>query len=111
MNWLLTAACTAFAYTLFSWFGLRAGGATSALEALLAPVRDPINLALVSLGTLGFSLALYFATRASSFPVAVVISIGVVVSFAFSALVVGASVPVRAIAGVALILCGVALLR
>ena len=111
MNWLLTVSCTVFAYSLFSWFGMRAGDAQSALEALLAPVRDPVNFVLLALGTLGFSVALYFATRASSFPVAVVISIGVVVSFVFAAVVGNAAVPLRAIAGLVLILLGVSLLR
>ncbi len=111
MNWVLTVCCTAFAYSMFSWFGMRAGDAQSALEALLAPVRDPLNFALIALGNLGFSVALFFATRASSFPVAVVISIGVVVSFLFAAVVGNATVPLRAIAGLALIVLGVSFLR
>ena len=111
MNWLLTALLSFVAYTLFSWYGMRTGTANSAVAAGLAPVRDPLNFALIAIGTIAFSLALFYGNRASDFAVTVVIAIGVLVSFAFSAAVGGVQLAAAHFAAIALILGGIYLLK
>ena len=111
MNWLLTVILTIVAYSLYSYFGLRVAGSETALRAGLAPLTSWINFGIVMLGTIAFSLALFFGAKASAFAVTVVIALGVVVSFAFSIVVGGSSAGVIHGAGIALILVGVALLR
>lgn len=111
MNWLFTVVFTAVAYTLYSVFGLRVGTSDTVVRAGLAPFTDPLNFGLVMAGTLGFSLALFFGSRASDFAFTIIIALGVVVSFAFSVVVGGASVGVYHALGIALIIAGVALLK
>lgn len=111
MNWLLTVLFAIVAYTLFSYFGLRTAEASTAQRAALGAFTNGLNFALIMAGTMGFSLALFFGTKASSFAVTVVIALGVVVSFAFGAIVGGGSVTPAHAAGIALILTGVALLK
>ena len=110
-NWLLTTAFAIVAYTLFSYFGQRTASSETALRAALAPISDWLNFALIMTGTVGFSLALFFGAKASAFAVTVVIALGVVVSFAFAALIGGSAATLSHGAGIALILAGVALLR
>lgn len=111
MNWLLTVLFTIVAYTLFSYFGMRTAGSSTALRAGLAPLTDWLNFALIMSGTVGFSLALFFGAKASAFAVTVVIALGVVVSFLFAAFVGGSGVTFFHAAGLALILSGVAFLK
>ena len=111
MNWILTVVFSIVAYTLFSFFGLRTAGSLSATRAALAPVTDLVNFSLIMSGTVGFSLALFFGAKASAFALTVVIALGVVVSFAFAAVVGGATPKAIHGGGIALILVGIALLK
>lgn len=111
MNWLLTIVFSIFAYTLFSYYGLRTGAADTPTAAALTPVRGWLEFTLIMAGTVAFSLALFYGTKASEFAVTVVIAIGVVVSFGFSAIVGGGIVgPIQAV-GMALVLSGIYLLK
>ena len=111
MNWLLTVVFSVLAYTLFSYFGLRTAGSVSAARAALAPVSNALNFGLIMVGTVGFRLALFFGAKATAFAVTVVIALGVVVSFAFAAVIGGAVLKMSHMGGIALILLGVALLK
>ena len=110
-NWVLTIAFAIVAYTLFSYFGQRVGGSATALRAAAGPFTDWLNFGLIVSGTVAFSLALFYGGRASAFAVTVVIALGVVVSFAFAALVGGVTVKPFHVGGIALILSGIAFLR
>lgn len=111
MNWLLTVVFSVVAYTLYSYFGLRTAGSSTAGQAAVAVFTDWLNFGLIMVGTVGFSLALFFGTQASAFAVTVVIALGVVVSFAFAAFVGGSQVTLLHGGGIALILAGIALLK
>lgn len=111
MNWLLTIVFSIVAYTLFSWFGLRSAGAASWQRASTTAFTDWFNFALIMSGTVGFSLALFFAAKASAFAVTVVIALGVIVSFAFGAIVGGSTATFTHAGGLVLILVGIALLK
>ena len=111
MNWLLTILLSIFAYTLYSYYGMRTAGATTATAAAFEMVRSWMSFGLIFMGTIGFSLALFYGSKASEFAVTVVIAIGVVVSFAFSAIVGGGLVGMGNLVGLALILGGIYLLK
>ena len=111
MTWLLTIVFSILAYTLFSYYGLRTGAAETPTAAALTPVRGWLEFTLIMAGTVAFSLALFYGNKASEFAVTVVIAVGVVVSFGFSAVVGGGLVGPVQVAGMALVIGGIYLLK
>lgn len=111
MNWLFAIVATIFAYTLFSWFGLRTAAATSLRGAVLAVVSNPLDFLLIIVGSAGFAVATFFAIKSSPFAVTVVISLGLAVSFVFSVIFANAEVTVARVAGLGAIAFGVWLMR
>ena len=107
MNWLLAILATITSYTLFSIFGLRTGNAQSFLQALLAPISNPLNFALILSGSIGFGLATYYALKVSTFAIPAVISLGVIVAFVFSLLFTHGELTYSKVLGVCLIIAGV----
>lgn len=111
MNWLLTILLSIFAYTLYSYYGMRTASANSAISAAFEMVRSWQSFGAIFLGTIGFSLALFYGNKASAFAVTVVIAIGVIVSFAFSWKVGGIQVGMGNLVGLGLIVGGIYLLK
>ncbi len=111
LNWAWTVFFAIVAYSLYSYFGQRVGASPTAWRAATVPFTDWLNFGLILAGTLAFSLALFFGGRASAFAVTVVIALGVVVSFAFAAMVGGVAVKPLHLGGIAMILTGIACLR
>lgn len=107
MNWLLAILATITSYTLFSIFGLRTGQAESFYQAAFSLVRDPINFLLIFIGSAGFGIATFYAYKSSPFAITVVISIGLLVSFAFSIFFAGAAINIQKITGLCLIIAGI----
>jgi uncharacterized membrane protein len=111
MNWAAAITATVVSYTLFSYFGLRTGETGSFRQAVLLPFRNPLDFALVMLGSAAFGVATFYALKTSSYAIPVVISIGLVVSFVFSTLFADGRVTIMRLAGLALILSGVWLMK
>ena len=111
MNWLLTILATITSYTLFSIFGLRTGQAETFHQAALAPVTNPINFLLILVGSAGFGVATYYALKSSPFAITIVISVGLLVSFLFSALFANGQIDIQKIVGLCTIIAGVWLIK
>ena len=111
MNWLYAITSTVVSYTLFSYFGMRTGVATTFKQALLLPFTSIVDFSLVLIGSAGFGVATYFALKSSPYAVPVIISIGLIVSFIFSILFTNANVaPIKFLA-LSLIILGIILLK
>lgn len=111
MNWVLALVATIVSYTLFSYFGLRTGELTSFKHALFAPVNNLINFGLVLIGSSGFGIATYYALKSSPYAITAVISMGLIVSFIFSALFTDGRITILRIFGLGIIILGVWLLK
>ncbi len=111
LNWIFTFVFTVTAYLFITAFGIRAGEQQSALDAATALVRNPINFALVILGSALYGVAAFYAIRASSYGTSIVISLGVVVSFVISAYWTSSSIAPKHIVGIVVVLVGVWLLQ
>ena len=107
MNWFITILATIASYTLFSVFGLRTGQAESFYQAAFSLVRDPINFMLIFIGSAGFGVATFYAYKSSPFAITVVISIGLLVSFVFSAIFADGEINLQKIAALSLIVLGI----
>ena len=111
MNWLLALIATIICYTVLSYFALRAGGAISFRHALLLPISNPIDFALVISGNAGFGVATYYALKSSTYAITIVISIGLIVSFVFSTFFTDGRVTTLRIFGLGIIILGAWLLK
>ena len=111
MNWFLAFIATVVSYTVFSYFGLRTGAASSFQHALLAPVSSVINFGLILIGSTGFGVATYYALKSSPYAITAVISIGLIVSFVFSSLFTDGRVTLTRLLGLGVIVAGVWLLK
>lgn len=106
MNWFLALIATIISYTAISYFALRAGGATTFKQALLLPVSNPIDFALILSGNAVFGVAAYFAFKNTPYAITIVISTGIIVSFVFSTLFTDVRITALHILGLALIILG-----
>ena len=111
MNWFLAIIATIVSYTLFSYFGLRTGAASSFQDALLAPVSSAVNFGLILVGSAGFGVATFYALKSSPFAITAVISIGLIVSFVFSSLFADGRITITRLLGLGVIVAGVWLLK
>jgi|GEM_PF-3445762 len=111
MNWILAIISTIISYTVFSYFGLRAGVALSFKEALLAPFTSIINFALIIIGSTGFGVATYFALKSSSYALPIIISLGLIISFIFSVLFLGIKITPIKLSGLFMIVLGILLVK
>ena len=95
------------AYTGISYFGQLSGEVKGgALAAFFSTVR-PLPLLVVTLANMFFGLALYYGFSITRYAIPATISIGVITSFVYSVLFLGASVTVTKLVGVALVILGI----
>jgi len=111
LNWVLTLVCTVVAYGMISWFSIRAGQQETFMQAFLSPVRSWIDFALVVGGGMIYAVALFYGTLSSDFAAPIVISLGVIVSFCFSVWLADGEITAQRLAGVAVVMFGVWLMR
>ena len=104
MHWLFAILATITSYTLFSIFGLRTGQAETFQQAALAPVSNLIDFCLIIVGSAGFGIATFYALKSSAFAITIVISVGLLVSFIFSALFTDGDVNPQKILGISVII-------
>jgi drug/metabolite transporter (DMT)-like permease len=98
-------------YFLLSLFGQMTGGsAHTFLESIRAVLR-PLPLALLLISNLFFASALYVGFKFTPYAIPSAIAIGVIASFLYSILFLGATVTWLKIVGVILIVGGIYLLR
>ena len=112
---IFSAALFAFfsiaTYVLISIYGQITGGnATPLYEAALSALR-PLPLLLIVVGNVCFSMAIFSGLSWTRFAIPAALALGVITSFAYSALFLGGTVTVAKLVGVVLILGGIFLLR
>ena len=110
-NWVLFAILSILAYVCIAAFGQFGGGsATSALSAALSTFK-PLPLLLLIVGNILWGVAVYFGLRNTSAAIPAAIALGVVTSFFYSTYAFGTAITLARLAGVAVILFGIYLLR
>ncbi len=111
MNWIYAIIATVISYTLFSYFGLRTGTASTFRDAALSPFTNIIDLTLVLTGSAGFGVATYFALKSSSYAVPIIISLGLIVSFIFATIFSDGKITVERLIGLLVIVLGIVLIK
>lgn len=111
MNWVFAIISTIISYTLFSYFGMRTGAATTFKDAVLSPFSNFIDLALVLTGSAGFGVAAYYALKSSSYAIPVIISLGLIVSFVFSTIFTDGRITMTRLVGLGVIVLGIILIK
>ena len=107
VQWILFAVLTIIAYGGISWFAQLSGGSsTSALGAFFSAIK-PFPLFVVTVANMFFGLALYYGFSVTRFAIPAAISLGVITSFAFSAIVLGAPVTLTKLVGAGIVIVGV----
>lgn len=109
-QWLLFAMLTVVAYIGISIFSHLSGGqAMSAWQALLSAFR-PIPLMVIVGANAIFAVGFYNGLTISRYALPVMLSIGVLTTFAYSLIFFGAHLSIPKVLGLALVLCGIVLL-
>lgn len=110
-NWFAFAIVSIVAYALISAFGQLGGGSgTSALDAALATFK-PLPFVLLLAGNILWGVAIYYGLRVTREAIPAAISFGVVTSFIYSTVALGAPVTLLRAVGVVVILSGIYLLQ
>ena len=98
-------------YTLFSWFGQLTGGGPGNLKEDVLSIFKPFPLLILLIGNAFFAGALSVGFSFSKDAIPMAIAVGVIASFTYSALFLGANVTWIRILGVAFVLVGIYLLK
>lgn len=111
LNWFLFAVLGALAYVGFSIMGQFSDtAARSWFEAAANLFIKPPVLAALIIGNALWVVALYYGLRESKDAIPMLVAVGVIASFAYSAVFLGAEVTPLHIAGLTLVLLGIYLL-
>jgi len=109
-QWVFFVAAAVVAYLGISWFAQLSGGSsTSALSAFFSTIK-PIPLLIVTAANMFFGLALFYGFGLTRFAVPATIAIGVLTSFVYSIVFLGAEVTAVKLAGVLIVIVGIIVL-
>lgn len=93
-----------------AWFAQLSGASShTVFEAFTSAVR-PFPLLIATVANMFFGLGLYYGFSVTRFAIPAAISIGVITSFVYSLIFLGAQVTLTKILGILVIIVGVALL-
>lgn len=110
MALILFIASAFVAYIGIAYFGQLTGAVKSGpLEAFFSTLR-PLPLLVVTAANMFFGLALYYGFSITRYAVPASISIGVITSFIYAVVFLGAPVTVSKLAGIAIIILGIVVL-
>jgi hypothetical protein len=110
-NWFFFLILVSSAYAGISYVGqLTATDSPSVFHTVLRLFKPSILLPMI-LATIAFNASLYFGFLATPVALTVAVSTGVIVSFTYSAVVMGTLVNALKLLGVSFILIGIFLLR
>jgi drug/metabolite transporter (DMT)-like permease len=99
------------AYTLISWFGQLTGGSPGNLREDVLEVFKPIPLLILLVSNAFFAAGLSFGFTFSKDAIPMAVAVGVIASFVYSALFLGANITWLKILGVVFVLVGIYLLK
>ncbi|MEM7111754.1 MAG: hypothetical protein AAF614_04930 [Chloroflexota bacterium] len=111
MNWIMMILYTIGAYALISWYSIRAGEHHTIWQAFFSPVRNWVDFVLVISGSMVYALAIFHGIRSTAFAPSIVITLGVLVSFAFSVWFADGVITPQRLLGIFVVMCGVWLMR
>lgn len=110
LQWFFFVVLIVIAYTGISWFGqMTAEYGTTPLSSFFAAIR-PIPLLVVTIANMFFGLGLYYGFGLTRFALPATIALGVITSFVFSIVILGAQVTLMKIAGLLVVIVGVVIL-
>lgn len=110
LQWVFFVVSVVVAYTGISWFGqMTAEFGTTPVTSFLAAIR-PVPLFIVTVANMFFGLGLYYGFGLTRFALPATIALGVITSFVFSAVVLGAQVTLMKLVGVLVVILGVVIL-
>lgn len=110
LSWILFVTCAIVGYIGIAWFAQLSGGSShTALEAFISAIK-PFPLLVATIANMFFGLGLYYGFGVTRFAIPAAISIGVITSFVFSLVFLGAQITLTKAFGILVIIAGVALL-
>jgi hypothetical protein len=110
LQWIAFVGLMIIGYTGISWFAQLSGGSSdSALSAFLSAIR-PFPLLVVTVANMFFALGLYYGFGLTRFAIPAAVSLGMLTSFAYSVIILGAPVTLTKLAGVGVVIIGVILI-
>jgi len=111
LYWIGFLVLTAIMYVCISLIGRFTGGeASSVLESVRSLFSLPV-LGLILASNVLYAIAIYYGFIVTSNALPISIALGVVCSFLYSAVMLGATVTVLKVLGVGLIVVGISLLK
>jgi drug/metabolite transporter (DMT)-like permease len=111
LNWIIFTISGIVAYIFISYFAQITGGAhpKNSFDAFMSGLH-PLAVIVIVFSNLFFALAVYHGFIISRFSISMIVALGVLVTFVYSVLVLGAQVTPIKLCGVAAVLTGIALL-
>ncbi len=110
ISWILFVVCAVVGYMGIAWFAQLSGGSShSVFEAFTSAIR-PFPLLVATVANMFFGLGLYYGFGVTRFAIPAAISIGVITSFIYSVVLLGAQVTLVKLLGIMAIIGGVVLL-
>jgi hypothetical protein len=109
-QWFAFFITTTIAYCGIAVFAqMTGGGSTGALQAFLAIFR-PIPFFVILIANMLFSVGVYYGFTVTRYTIPIATAVGVVTTYLYSIIVLGASVSALKIIGIAAIIIGIVLL-
>ena len=111
LNWVLFLFLVSFAYAGITYVGqLTAHESASVTETLIRLLKPSILFPMI-LATMAFNASLYYGFLATPLALSVAVSVGVIISFLYSTLIMSAGVSALKLLGLALIVVGIFLIK
>ena len=110
LHWIFFASLVALAYIGISYVGQMTGGESPSVGHTILKMFNPVIFAVLIVANTTFSASLYYGFLVTSTAISVAVSIGVIVSFSYSVVIIGAAFSFIKIFGVFLILSGIYLI-
>ncbi len=109
LSWAAYVVCVIVGYIGISVFAQLSSGAVSPVSAFFSAMR-PLPLLVATLGNMFFGLGLYYGFGLTRFALPIAISLGVITSFVYSVVLLGATITFTKIVGAFVILIGIVLM-
>lgn len=111
ISWILFATISTLAYIAISLFGQLSGGSSPSALTTALSVFKPLTFITMVAGNVLWGVAVFYGLQNTTYAVTAAIALGAIVSFIYSAVILGAPITSFRILGIAVILVGIYLLR
>jgi hypothetical protein len=110
LQWFLFIVTVVVAYIGISWFAQLTGGSSHTAWSTFFSALRPLPLLVMIVANMFFGLGIYFGLGITRFAIPATIAMGVVTSFVYSVVMLGAQVTLTKIVGAIVVILGVAML-